>query len=104
MANFTEYDVSKYANREEDIYNINTQITEANEAFTDLNELVEDQQGDFDTLEQHCEATRENVEQGTQEVFKASQYQRAKRKKMCYILICLVVLGGVIAIIILAGH
>jgi len=95
----SEFDVKEYEAREEGIYEINKQLNEINEAFVDLNEAVVGQQEDFDALESHVESARDNVQLGTTEVVKADILMRKKRKRMCTILCCLVVLGGVIAII-----
>jgi len=101
---FRKYDDSSYAKREEEIYDLNAGIALVHETFEDLNELVIDQKDDIDNLENLCEGTRENIEKGNQELLQASKYQRAKRKKMCYILGCLIILGGVIALILVAGN
>jgi len=79
---------------------MNKDINEVHEMFTDLNELVNEQQADIDTLEDNIEQTRDNVEAGTKEVIKAEGYQKKKRKRMCQFLGLLVVLGGIVALIV----
>merc|ERR1712096_437090 len=75
--------------KEAAIIQIQKDTEEIAEAFEDLRELVEDQQVDIDDLETNAEQTAQNVKAGGQELDKALEYQRAKRKKMCMILTCL---------------
>jgi len=69
------------------------------EIFQDLQELVEDQGIAVDTLEENCGQTAANVKLGAKELDKAAGYQKAKRKKICMLLLSMLVLGGLIAAI-----
>merc|ERR1711920_1151367 len=79
--------------REAAIIQIQKDTEEIAEVFEDLREMVEDQQVDVDILEANAEQTAANV----QALDKAAEYQKAKRKKMCMILLCLLVAGGLLA-------
>jgi t-SNARE complex subunit (syntaxin) len=53
-----------------------------------------------DSIEANIVHTEENTRQGTVELRKASSYQKATRSKLCFLLLCIVVLGGAIAVVI----
>merc|ERR1712096_600088 len=82
----TEYDVATMEKREEKMHQIESDVQEINEMFMDLNELVMEQQEQIDTIEENVIQVRDNTEQAVSEVTKAQEYQKKKRKKMCYLL------------------
>jgi len=90
--------------REAAIIQIQKDTEEIAEVFEDLRDMVEDQQVDVDILDANAEQTAANVKVGAQELDKAAEYQKAKRKKMCMILLCLVVAGGLLAIILVVSN
>jgi len=90
--------------REAAIIQIQKDTEEIAEVFEDLRDMVQDQQGDVDILEANAEQTGMNVKSGAQEIVKAAEYQKSKRKKMCMILVCLVVAGGLLALILIASN
>jgi len=85
--------------REAAIYQIQKDTEEIAEVFQDLQDMVEDQGVAIDDLEANVEQTAMNVQMGRQELDKAAEYQKAKRKKMCMLLLCLIVIGGILAAI-----
>jgi len=90
--------------REAAIIQIQKDTEEIAEVFEDLRDMVGDQQADVDILEANAEQTAANVKAGAQELDKAAEYQKAKRKKMCMILLCLLVAGGLLAIILAVSN
>jgi t-SNARE complex subunit (syntaxin) len=85
--------------REAAIFQIQKDTEQVAEVFQDLKEMVEDQAVGLDIVETNVEKTAMNVKAGLQELDKAEQYQKAKRKKMCMLLLCLIIIGGLLAII-----
>jgi len=85
--------------REAAIFQIQKDTEQVAEVFQDLQDLVEDQGAALEVLEDNVEQTAMNVEMGRKELDKAAEYQKAKRKKMCMLLLCLLFLGGIIAAI-----
>jgi len=83
--------------REAAIYQIQRDTELVAEVFQDLQDMVEDQGAAIDDLEANVEQTAMNVQMGRKEVDKAAEYQKAKRKKMCMVLLCLLVAGGIMA-------
>jgi len=83
--------------REAAIFQIQKDTELVAEVFQDLQDMVEDQAAAIDDLEANVEQTAMNVQMGRKEVDKAAEYQKAKRKKMCYLLLCLLVAGGIMA-------
>ena len=71
-------------------------MKELNEAFTDLNTLVSEQQEDIDHIEQNVVEAKESVQQGTKHLETAEKHQISARKKQCMLLICCIVLLGLI--------
>jgi len=85
--------------REEKVYQMVDDLTELQGMFNDLSQLVHDQQEDVDRLEVNIEETADQVQSGTQNLIKASEHQKSYRKKICWILmILLVVLVLVVAL------
>ena len=54
----------------------------------------------LDSIEANIVHTEEKVSQGTTELRKASDYQKSARNKLCYLLLCILILGGVVAALI----
>ena len=53
-----------------------------------------------DNIESNIVSTEANVKAGTGELRKASDYQKSSRKKLCWLLLCLIILvGGLSALI-----
>jgi len=85
--------------READIYKLQKETEQVAEVFQDFQELLNDQAPALDLLEANVKQAATNVELGAKEVDKAEELQKAKRKKMCMFLICLLVLAGLLAVI-----
>jgi syntaxin 7 len=81
------------AERDQGIRKIESTVLTVNEIFTDLAQLVEEQGHMVDNIEANIVSTESNVKQGTQELRKASDYQKKSRTKLCWLLLCVVVLA-----------
>ena len=76
---------------------------ELKEAFNDLQDLVNEQGDNLNVIEKKVEDTKENAQQGVENIKTAEKNQIAARKKQLYILICILVLVGIIVISSLCG-
>lgn len=59
--------------------------------------LVEEQGDMIDNIESNVASTEQNTKEGTAELRKANEYQKSSRKKLCWLLLCIVILCGVVA-------
>ncbi|CAH1993993.1 unnamed protein product [Acanthoscelides obtectus] len=73
--------------RESRIKQIESDILDVNQIMRELGSLVHQQGEVIDTIENSIDHAVGNVEEGTEELVKASQYQRKYRKRL-FILIC----------------
>eukprot|EP01028_Stygiella_incarcerata_P014320 TRINITY_DN9354_c0_g1_i1.p1 TRINITY_DN9354_c0_g1~~TRINITY_DN9354_c0_g1_i1.p1 ORF type:complete len:282 (-),score=67.21 TRINITY_DN9354_c0_g1_i1:175-1020(-) len=77
--------------REEEIVNVSQTIAEINEMFKDFATQVHSQGEQLDSIEVNTTRAEDRTAKATTELEKASKYQSAARKKMCYLLLILVV-------------
>lgn len=84
--------------RDQGIRKIESTVLTVNEIFTDLAQLVEEQGHMIDNIEANIVSTESNVKQGTQELRKASDYQKKSRTKLCWLLLCVIVLAAGIGV------
>lgn len=87
--------------RNQEINQINEGILEINSIFKDLGQLVNQQGDQLDTIEENILQLHGHTQQAETELVKANEYQRAKGKWSCIILValCIFVLVVVLAII-----
>ncbi|XP_055535790.1 syntaxin-1A isoform X4 [Wyeomyia smithii] len=83
--------------RHADIIKLENSIRELHDMFMDMAMLVESQGELVDRVEYHVEQSRDYVAQGHQELVIAKRYMSKARKKKIMILICLTVLGLIVA-------
>nr|UEK51383.1 syntaxin 7-like protein [Parasacculina yatsui] len=87
--------------RESAVRQLEDDIRDVNQIFRDLATMVHDQGEVIDSIEAHVEETHGSVQQGTQQLSRASDYQnRARRKKLCLLVVGVVVLAIIIAIVV----
>lgn len=105
---------------QEDIERISRNVVEVNSVFQHLAQLVDEQRSDIgscseaagrapthrtafphaaDTIEGNVMDTEERVRSGLKHVDKAADKQRQARGKMCALLVCLLVTGGVLLLL-----
>uniref|UniRef100_A0A1A9UFP4 t-SNARE coiled-coil homology domain-containing protein n=1 Tax=Glossina austeni TaxID=7395 RepID=A0A1A9UFP4_GLOAU len=83
--------------RHADIMKLETSIKELHDMFMDMAMLVESQGEMIDRIEYHVEHAMDYVQTATQDTKKALKYQSKARRKKIMILICLTVLGIIVA-------
>jgi syntaxin 7 len=84
--------------RDQGIRKIESTVLTVNEIFTDLAQLVEEQGHMVDNIEANIVSTESNVKQGTTELRKASEYQKKSRTKLCWLLLCVIILAAGIGV------
>ncbi|RZF40553.1 syntaxin-1A isoform X1 [Nilaparvata lugens] len=83
--------------RHADIIKLENSIRELHDMFMDMAMLVESQGEMIDRIEYHVEHAVDYVQTATQDTKKALKYQSKARRKKIMILICLTVLGLILA-------
>ncbi|XP_032688486.1 syntaxin-1A isoform X2 [Odontomachus brunneus] len=83
--------------RHADIIKLENSIRELHDMFMDMAMLVESQGEMIDRIEYHVEHAVDYVQTATQDTKKALKYQSKARRKKIMIMICLTVLGIVVA-------
>jgi len=83
--------------RNDEIKQIEKAVTEVNEMFLDVSQLVSEQGLMIDNIESNVEKGSQETKQAVQELKKASQYQRSSRSKMCCLLLLILIIAGAAA-------
>jgi len=92
--------LSQLQEREKSMRQLETDIVDVNTIFKDLATMVHEQGDIVDSIESNIESTAVQVEQGTEQLRQASDYQsRARRKKVILAIIGLIILVILIVII-----
>uniref|UniRef100_A0A8C7H1G7 Syntaxin-7 n=1 Tax=Oncorhynchus kisutch TaxID=8019 RepID=A0A8C7H1G7_ONCKI len=99
----TEEDLQLIQERETSIRQLESDITDINEIFKDLGMMVHEQGDMIDSIEAHVETADLHVQNATQQLAQAADYQRKSRKKICILIVVLVVLAVVVGLIIWAS-
>jgi len=98
LGNEIDVHESIIAQREKDIDKIEHDIMDINEMFQDLNTLVVEQGSLIDSIENHIEHAREDVEEGVVELTKASGHQKKAGSKL-YIIACILIVVMVVVVV-----
>ncbi|KAF9934982.1 hypothetical protein FBU30_009404 [Linnemannia zychae] len=85
--------------RESEIRKIEEGMVQVLDVMKELGTLVHEQRGDVDFLQDNIMQVRGRIQQGQQEIVKASEHQRRSREKLCYIIM---IVSTVTAIVLLA--
>ncbi|KAI7690041.1 Syntaxin-12 [Sarcoptes scabiei] len=75
-----DVDVQLLREREQAIQKIESDIVEVNQIFKDLASVVHDQGEVIDSIEANIESTGIQIQEGTQQLFKASDYSSKKKE------------------------
>lgn len=94
-----DVDMEMMAEREEALHKLERDIVDVNQIFKDLGMLVHEQGEVIDSIEANVESASVNVEQGTEQLRQAKDYQSKSRKKKCIIITILIVILALIIII-----
>ncbi|XP_056284357.1 syntaxin-7 [Pseudoliparis swirei] len=99
----TEEDLRLIQERETSIRQLESDITDINDIFKDLGMMVHEQGDMIDSIEANVETADVHVQTATQQLSRAASYQRSSRKKMCILVIVLLVVCVVVGLIIWAS-
>ncbi|KDR23848.1 syntaxin-12 [Zootermopsis nevadensis] len=86
--------------REHRIHQIEADILDVNQIMRELGAMVYEQGDTINSIENNIENVHGNVELGQQELQKASEYQMAHRKKMCFLVAVALVIGIILTVVI----
>ncbi|XP_041044865.1 syntaxin-7-like [Carcharodon carcharias] len=89
--------------RESAIKQLESDILDINEIFKDLGMMIHEQGDLVDSIEANVETAEVHVHQANQQLSRAADYQRKSRKKMCMLIVVLVVLSVIVGVIIWAS-
>jgi syntaxin 16 len=84
--------------RDSELKNILTSIVELHEMFRDMNTLVIEQGTVLDRIDYNLTVAREKITKGVDEVSTAKKYQDQTKFKLCFLLLCVCILGFTIAL------
>lgn len=81
-----EEDLDHLRKRENNVQQIQGQVTEVNEIFKELATIVRDQGETIDTIESSIFQATNQVQQGAQDIARAREYQDKARRRKCILL------------------
>lgn len=96
----TEEDLELIKERETNIRQLEADIMDVNQIFKDLAVMIHDQGDIIDSIEANVESAEVHVEHGTEQLQRATYYQRKSRKKMCILALVVSLVVTIFAIII----
>ncbi|XP_072284813.1 syntaxin-7 [Pyxicephalus adspersus] len=96
----TEDDLRLIEERESAILQLEEDIRGINEIFKDLGMMVHEQGEMIDSIEANVESADVHVQQANQQLARAAEYQRKSRKKICILIVVLVIVAVVLGLII----
>ncbi|KAK3815640.1 MAG: t-SNARE [Linnemannia elongata] len=99
--NELEYNESMIVQREEEIREIESGITELNEIFRDLGTMVHEQGSMLDSIENNVTSISMSTHAAAEELTTAAIHQRNARKKSCYLLLIAAFVAGIVVLAIL---
>lgn len=94
-----EFQESLIVEREAEIRNIEQGVTELNELFLNVSQIVTEQGDQIDLIAEHVDDTRNDTRGAHVELRSAAKYQKNARSKAC---ILLLILAVILTIVILA--
>ncbi|KAG9072066.1 hypothetical protein KI688_006288 [Linnemannia hyalina] len=100
--NELEYNESMIVQREEEIREIESGITELNEIFRDLGTMVHEQGSMLDSIENNVTSISMSTHAAAEELTTAAIHQRNSRKKSCYLLLIMAFVAGIVVLAILS--
>ncbi|XP_014811128.1 PREDICTED: syntaxin-7-like, partial [Calidris pugnax] len=96
----TEDDLRLIEERESSIRQLEADIMDINEIFKDLGMMIHEQGDVIDSIEANVENAEVHVQQANQQLSRAANYQQRSRKKMCILIVILVVGLSLLGIVI----
>eukprot|EP00123_Amoebidium_parasiticum_P010810 comp20338_c0_seq1/m.25624 comp20338_c0_seq1/g.25624 ORF comp20338_c0_seq1/g.25624 comp20338_c0_seq1/m.25624 type:complete len:277 (-) comp20338_c0_seq1:978-1808(-) len=98
------YNEQVISERERGIREIESTIVEVNAMFRDIGNLVYEQGNMLDNIESNIVSAAQQVDNGTQDLGKAQDYQKRSRNCKCYLLFILLVILLVLALIVVLAR
>lgn len=93
------FDQEMLVERESRIKQIEADVLDVNEIMRELGTFVQEQGRQIDTIENSIDRAVGNVEEGTEQLIKASRYQGRRRRKLLYLVLVFTVI--VVAVLVL---
>lgn len=78
--------------REEEVRQLEANVTQVNEMFHDLAQIIREQDVLIDNIDSNVSRALDDVEEGEKNIDKAVSYQKKGRSKMCCILVTAIIL------------
>eukprot|EP00911_Craspedida_sp_UC1_P002231 UC1_evm2s1699 len=89
--------------REEGIKELESQMLEVNDIFKDLGNIIVEQGEMLDNIEYNMTATSTHVDNGREQLGKASRYQKKARNKMMCLLVIVVIAAAILTVILVTS-
>ncbi|XP_043940759.1 syntaxin-12 [Protopterus annectens] len=99
-AAITEEDLELIKERETAIRQLEADILDVNQIFKDLAVMIHDQGDMIDSIEANVESAEVHVENASEQLQRAAMYQKKSRKKICILLMFLVLVAVIVGLII----
>src|SRR5947207_793805 len=77
--------------QKEEIFKLEKSVNEINKSFNDMDMLINLQEEEIIQVEEEVEKAVEEIKGGEEDLNKASSYQDTSRKRLCYLLVILVI-------------
>src|SRR5947207_1079249 len=81
----------KLEQQKEEIFKLEKSVNEINKSFNDMDMLINLQEEEIIQVEEEVEKAVEEIKGGEEDLNKASSYQDTSRKRLCYLLVILVI-------------
>ncbi|XP_076066430.1 syntaxin-7-like [Oratosquilla oratoria] len=94
-----EFENAMHLEREQSVRQLETDIVDLNEVMKELSSMVTQQSEVVDSIENNVETAHGHVEEGREELAKAAQYQSKYRRRLCILILILIVVLGIIGIV-----
>lgn len=98
-----DFQESLIIERESEIRNIESSVSELNELFRDVATMVHDQGQSLDIIETNVTQTRDDTRNADQQLRTASRHQKSARGKACCLLIILAIVLAVVILAVVLG-
>jgi t-SNARE complex subunit (syntaxin) len=86
--------------REREIAGIQRQVVEVNEIFRDIGRMIAEQAPAVENIRDHISEVVGNVKVADEEVIEADSLHRSSRKKLCFIVLGIVIVAAICVIVV----
>lgn len=95
-----EFEQQMLIEREQRIQQIESDMIDVNQIMKELSAMVHEQGENINSIENNIDRTYTHVEEGRQELEKASSHQKAHRKWLCFLTGLAVTIAGIVSLVI----